>query len=188
MNVNLNRTIKPISLSIVLLLLLGFQFKESQAQETSLAKATFYVYWYDVGKSALEGLKGVKKVENGWHHLKEINRVYYDPAAITIGEMEAALKRVKTYQGTAGVAEDKWWLSEFTPPNHTSAKLRIYKRIHCWNTCKIQRLKSCRTCRSTRDLIGFSFCIFILLHRINKLRYNSINMWSSGCISQYRIS
>jgi len=44
MNVNLNRTIKPISLSIVLLLLLGFQFKESQAQETSLAKATFYVY------------------------------------------------------------------------------------------------------------------------------------------------
>ena len=89
MNVTLNRTIKSISLSIILLLLLGFQFRESQAQESSLAKATFYVYWYDVGKSALVGLKGVKKVENGWHNLKEINRVYYDPAGVTIGEMEA---------------------------------------------------------------------------------------------------
>jgi len=44
MNVTLYRTIKPISLSIVLLLLLGFQFRESRAQEASLAKATFYVY------------------------------------------------------------------------------------------------------------------------------------------------
>jgi hypothetical protein len=50
-------------------------------------------------------LKGVKKVENGWHNLKEINRVYYDPAAVTIGEMEAALKKAKTYQGTAGVGD-----------------------------------------------------------------------------------
>ena len=138
MNVTLNRTIKSISLSIILLLLLGFQFRESQAQEASMAKATFYVYWYDVGKSALEGLKGVKKVENGWHHSKEINRVYYDPAAITIGEMEAALKRAKTYQGTAGVAEGKWSPAEFTPANLTSAKVRIYKRIYRWNTCKIQ--------------------------------------------------
>ena len=140
MNITLNQIIKPISLSIILLLLLGFQFRELQAQEASLAKATFYVYWYDVGKSALEGLKGVKKVENGWHHSKEINRVYYDPAAITIGEMEAALKRVKTYQGTAGVAQGKWWLAEFTPAYLTSVKFRIYRLIYCWNTCKIQGL------------------------------------------------
>ena len=46
-------------------------------------------------------------MEKGFRHFKEINRVYYDPAAITIGEMEAALKRAKTYQGTAGVAEGK---------------------------------------------------------------------------------
>ena len=44
MNITLNQIIKPISLSIILLLLLGFQFRELQAQEASLAKATFYVY------------------------------------------------------------------------------------------------------------------------------------------------
>jgi len=52
-------------------------------------------------------LAGVKKVKNGWLNSKEINRVYYDPAAVTIGDMEAALKKAKTYQGTAGVAEYK---------------------------------------------------------------------------------
>jgi hypothetical protein len=52
-------------------------------------------------------VNGVKRIKNGWQNFKEINTVYYDPAAITIGEMEAALKRAKTYQGTAGVTEDK---------------------------------------------------------------------------------
>jgi len=53
-----------------------------------------------VGKAALEGLKGVKSVEKGFRHLKEINTVYYDPAIITIEEMEEALKKVATYRGT----------------------------------------------------------------------------------------
>jgi hypothetical protein len=44
-------------------------------------------------------------VENGWHNLKEINRVYYDPAAVTIGAMEAALKSAKTYQGTVSMPD-----------------------------------------------------------------------------------
>jgi hypothetical protein len=45
-------------------------------------------------------LKGVKRVEKGFHNLKEINTVYYDPTVITIEEMEAALKKVGTYRGT----------------------------------------------------------------------------------------
>ncbi|MFC1822533.1 hypothetical protein ACFL9T_07485 [Thermodesulfobacteriota bacterium] len=52
-----------------------------------------------MGKTALEGLKGVKKVEKGFKDLKEINRIYYDPALITAEEMEDALKRAKTYRG-----------------------------------------------------------------------------------------
>jgi hypothetical protein len=51
-------------------------------------------------------LEGVKKVQNGWHNSKEINRVYYDPTAVSIEDMEAALKKAKTYQGRAETAED----------------------------------------------------------------------------------
>jgi hypothetical protein len=53
-----------------------------------------------VGKRALEGLKGVKKVERGFKNFKEINRVFYDPALITIEEMEEALKKAQTYRET----------------------------------------------------------------------------------------
>jgi hypothetical protein len=49
-----------------------------------------------VGKEALEGLKGVKKVEKGFRYLREINTVYYDPEIITIETMEMALKKVGT--------------------------------------------------------------------------------------------
>jgi hypothetical protein len=38
-------------------------------------------------------------VKNGWHNLKEINTVHYDPSKVTIEEMEAALKKVNTFQG-----------------------------------------------------------------------------------------
>jgi hypothetical protein len=37
--------------------------------------------------------------------MKEINTVTYDPAAVTIGDMEAALKKAKTYQSRAAVAK-----------------------------------------------------------------------------------
>jgi copper chaperone CopZ len=53
-----------------------------------------------VGKEALEGLKGVKKVEKGFLHWGEINTVYYDPEVITIEEMEIALKKAGTYVET----------------------------------------------------------------------------------------
>jgi hypothetical protein len=53
-----------------------------------------------VGKSALDGLNGVIRVEKGFLNRKEINRVFYDPGRITIKKMEAALKRAGTYIGT----------------------------------------------------------------------------------------
>ena len=100
MSVKLIQIIKCLSLSILFLLMIGFENTESHANEAELAQATFYVYWYDVGKAALEGLNGVKKVKSGWQDSKEINTVFYDPHEITIKEMEAALKKAKTYQGT----------------------------------------------------------------------------------------
>ena len=72
----------------------------SLAQDAGTSKVIFSVKWYDVGKEALEGLKGVKRVEKGFRHFKEINTVYYDPAVITIEEMETALKKAGTYLGT----------------------------------------------------------------------------------------
>jgi len=42
----------------------------------------------------------VKKVEKGFRYFKEINTVYYDPAVITIEEMERALTKAGTYLGT----------------------------------------------------------------------------------------
>jgi hypothetical protein len=42
----------------------------------------------------------VKRVEKGFRFFKEINTVYYDPAVVTIEEMEAALKKAGTYIGT----------------------------------------------------------------------------------------
>ncbi len=56
-----------------------------------------------MGKSALEGLEGVKKVESGFYRLMEINTVYYDPAVITIKEMEDALIKARTYKKTIQV-------------------------------------------------------------------------------------
>lgn len=69
----------------------------SLAQDAGTSKVIFNVKWFDVGKEALEGLKGVKRVEKGFRYLKEINTVYYDPAEITINEMETALKKAGTY-------------------------------------------------------------------------------------------
>ena len=50
---------------------------------------------------ALEGLKGVKRVEKDFRGLKEINTVHYDASFVTLAEMEAALKAAGTYRGTA---------------------------------------------------------------------------------------
>ena len=68
-------------------------------ESSSTSKVTFHVAWYDVGKSALEGLQGVTGVDKGFRFHKEINTVYYETDKITIEEMEAALKAAGTYKG-----------------------------------------------------------------------------------------
>ena len=73
----------------------------SNPKADSQSKATFYVHWYNVGKSALEGLKGVNHVTMGFKGFKEINTVFYDPKKITIEDMVNALKAADTYHGLA---------------------------------------------------------------------------------------
>ena len=53
-----------------------------------------------MGKAALDGLSGVKKVTRGFRGVREINTVTYDPEAIHPEQMVAALKAVGTYIGT----------------------------------------------------------------------------------------
>ena len=48
----------------------------------------------------MERLPGVKRVEKGFHGFHEINTVFYDPAKVTVGEMEKALKKAGTYKKT----------------------------------------------------------------------------------------
>jgi copper chaperone CopZ len=70
------------------------------AQEAGTSKIIFKVKCYDDGKAALQGLKGVQKVETGFHYIHETDTVYYDPKLITIKEMETALKKAGTYVDT----------------------------------------------------------------------------------------
>ena len=88
-----------MSAMIFLLLVTGSIFSNAE-EKTGVSKVVFYVAWYDAGKAALEGLQGVIKVEKGFRGFKEINTVSYDPTLITIKEMEEALKKAGTYQGT----------------------------------------------------------------------------------------
>jgi len=73
----------------------------SNPKTDSQSKVTFYVYWYDVGKSALEGLNGISHITKGFKNFKEINTVFYDPKLITIEDMVKALKTAGTYRGIA---------------------------------------------------------------------------------------
>ena len=70
------------------------------AQEKGTSKVVFKVKCYDEGKSALQGLNGIKKIETGFHYIHETDTVYFDPTKITIEEMEAALKKAGTYVET----------------------------------------------------------------------------------------
>lgn len=89
----------PILFLITLPLVDGY--RPAHAENPELSTAVFYVQWYDVGKTALEGLEGIKRIEKGFHNSKEINTVYYESSKITIEEMEDALKKARTYLGTA---------------------------------------------------------------------------------------
>jgi len=88
-----------LAFSLAALLFLAWGAAASENREEGWSKAVFYVGCYDVGKKALQGLKGVKRVERGFHHFKEINTVYFDPRQITVEEMEKALQKAGTFHG-----------------------------------------------------------------------------------------
>ena len=90
-----------LSAAIMLGLIIFTGYGMLDAEQDNLSTAVFFVTWYDVGQAALEGLDGIRTVKRGFKGFKEINTVYYDPAVITIEEMEATLKKAKTYLGTA---------------------------------------------------------------------------------------
>lgn len=92
---NTNRFLLVFSLIYVFIVSGGLP-----SAEAADFNVTFTVEWYDVGQDALEGLKGIKKVDKGFHDSKEINTVYYDSEMVTIQEMETALKEAGTYVGT----------------------------------------------------------------------------------------
>jgi copper chaperone CopZ len=70
------------------------------AQEQGAEKVMFKVRCYDEGKAALRGMKGIQRIETGFHYLHETDTVYFDPKVITVEDMEAALKRAGTYLET----------------------------------------------------------------------------------------
>jgi copper chaperone CopZ len=80
----------------------AIQSNAVDAANSASAEAIFFVSWYNVGESALEGLDGVISVSNGWKDRKEINTVIYDPDRIDIDRMVSALKKAGTYLGIAG--------------------------------------------------------------------------------------
>lgn len=89
-------------MTVILLLLAAVGGAAAAGDDpASLSKITFYVAWYDVGQSALEGLPGIKKVTRGFKGFREINTVFYDPHEISPEEMVAALKAAGTYRGVA---------------------------------------------------------------------------------------
>ena len=75
------------------------------AQEQEMNKVIFKVKCYDEGKAVLQGMKGIQRIETGFHYFHETDTVYFDPKAITIEEMEAALKRAGTYVETLRLKE-----------------------------------------------------------------------------------
>ena len=95
------RIIGVLSAAAMLGLIIFTGYEVVHADQDDLSTTVFFVTWYDVGQAVLEGLDGIQKVENGFRGFKEINTVYYEPAIITIEEMEMSLKKAETYLGTA---------------------------------------------------------------------------------------
>jgi hypothetical protein len=53
-----------------------------------------------VGEEVLDGLKGVELVNSGYHGSMETNAVLYDPALISVDQIEKVLKETGIYLGT----------------------------------------------------------------------------------------
>jgi hypothetical protein len=72
-----------------------------EAQDSNgTSMVIFKVNCYDEGKAALQGMKGIQRIETGFHYMSETDTVYYDPKLISIEEMETRLKKAGTYIDT----------------------------------------------------------------------------------------
>ena len=96
--------ITATTLAFSLLVLAVGSYGEGQ---NSQARATFEVHCYTVGEHALKGQPGVFSVEPGWRNFREVDRVVYDPAVISIGQMEQLLRQADTYVATVEDEEIK---------------------------------------------------------------------------------
>ena len=88
------------------------------SDEQSLSKTTFFVTWYDVGKSALEELEGIHEVTKGFQGGKEINTVLFNSSEVNPDKMKNTLKKAGTYIGTADTTDD-WIKKPFCSKNQT---------------------------------------------------------------------
>jgi len=97
-------------LTYLLIIFLMFTSFYVYSAEKNYSYASFTVLWYDVGKAALEEREGVFDVQRLFKGSSEVNTVKYDPAKITVEEMETYLKRAGTYIGTLEkpVIRDRW--------------------------------------------------------------------------------
>ena len=99
---------KNLAMLFIVLLMIGtFSAQVGLSKTQELSNIVFYVAWYDVGKSALEGLKGVVKVTNGFKMFREVNRVTFDSSKITPADMISVLKRAGTFGGVASGQMEK---------------------------------------------------------------------------------
>lgn len=104
MSVRVSRTTDVagfISAVMLLFLILGNGGAGSgQDKAAAPATVTFGVQCYDVGAGALKDLPGVIRIEKGFRHFREVDKVYYDPSQTTVDRMEEVLKRAGTYRET----------------------------------------------------------------------------------------
>ena len=98
---NNNPTKNHLVTLIALLIAVSSWSAAFASEKPALSEIVFYVTWYGVGKAALEGLEGVKKVESGFKGFREINTVRFDPSLISPDKLINALKRAGTFEGVA---------------------------------------------------------------------------------------
>jgi copper chaperone CopZ len=90
--------LQPGLVTSVATLSLNFGYGTAEAQDRNgTSKVIFKVQCYDEGKAALQGMKGIQRIETGFHYISETDTVYYDPKLITTEEMENALRKAGTY-------------------------------------------------------------------------------------------
>jgi len=68
----------------------------SGGRRAERAVAAFAVHCYDVGRAAAEAMPGVEKVWSGFRGFEEVNEVTFDPARVTVAELEDAIRRSGT--------------------------------------------------------------------------------------------